>query len=205
MGKNAPAGTYKAVFTATDQTGLSADAVLEYTILPNHPPVQSSNLGDRILQKTESFASPFRDDDGEILTLKAQSSNTMVLNVKASSSVIELVPLRDGVVTVTLTATDGLGESASLSFRVAVRTSSKSMDVYPVPASTEVNFWPDSLVEQPLKVTLFSATGSKVLSADFSASVFLPAVLDITSLAPGKYTAILEYGGISWRETAVKI
>jgi hypothetical protein len=68
-----------------------------------------------------------------------------------------------------------------------------------------VNFWPDSLAEQPLKVTLYSVTGSKVLSADFSASVFLPAVLDISSLAPGKYTALLEYGGTSWRETVVKI
>ena len=205
VGRNAPAGTYKAIFTATDKTGLSADAVLEYTILPNHPPVVSSNLGDRILQKTESFASPFRDDDGEILTLKAQSSNTMVLNVKVGSSVIDLVPVGDGVATVTLTATDGLGESATLSFRVAVRTSSKSMDVYPVPASTEVTFWPDSLEELPLKVTLYSGTGSKVLSADFSVGVFLPAVLDISSLAPGKYTALLEYGGTSWRETVVKI
>ena len=206
VGRNAPAGTYKAVFTATDQTGLSTDAVLEYTLLPNHPPVVSTHLEDRILQKEESIASPFRDDDGETLTLQVKSTNTMVLRVGVSdSSVIDLVPIGDGVVTVTLTATDGLGESVSQSFRVAVRTSSRSMDIYPVPASTEVNFWPDSLAEQPLKVTLYSVTGSKVLSADFSASVFLPAVLDISSLAPGKYTALLEYGGTSWRETVVKI
>ena len=79
------------------------------------------------------------------------------------------------------------------------------MDVYPVPASTEVTFWPDSLEEQPFKVTLYSGTGSKVLSAEFSAGVFQPAVLDISGLAPGKYTALLEYGGTSWRETVVKI
>ncbi len=206
VGRNAPAGTYKAVFTATDDTGLSADAVLEYTLLPNHPPVVSGYLEDRILQKEESFASPFLDEDGETLTLQAKCTNTMVLKVGVNaSSGIDLVPVGDGVVTVTLIATDGLGESASLSFRVAVRTSSKSMDIYPVPASTEVNFWPDSLEEKPLKVTLYSVTGSKVLQADFSAGVFQPAVLDITSLSPGKYTALLEYGGISWRETIVKI
>ena len=205
VARNAPAGTYRAVFTATDKTGLSADAVLEYTLLPNHPPVISSNLGDRILQKAETIASPFRDDDGEALTLQAKCSNSMVLQVSANSSSINLVPVGNGVVTVTLTATDGLGESVSLSFRVAVRTSSKSLDVYPVPASTEVTFWPDSLEEQPLKITLYSGTGSKVLSAEFSAGVFQPAVLDITALAPGKYTALLEYGGTSWRETVVKI
>ena len=206
VGRNAPAGTYKAVFTATDKTGLSADAVLDYTILPNHPPIIINQLGDRILQKSESFSSPFLDQDGETLTLQAKSSNSMVLKVNVnSSSVIEMVPVGSGVATVTLTATDGLGESVSQSFRVAVRTSSKSMDVYPVPASTEVTFWPDSLEEQPFKVTLYSGTGSKVLSAEFSAGVFQPAVLDITGLAPGKYTAILGYGGTSWRETVVKI
>ena len=206
VGRNAPAGSYKAVFTATDKTGLSADAVLGYTLLPNHPPVISGNLGDRILQKTETVASPFRDEDGETLTLQANSSNTMVLKVNvSSSSVIELVPVGSGVATVNLTATDGLGASVSHSFRVAVRTSSKSMDVYPVPASTAVTFWPDSLEEQPLKVTLYSGTGRKALSAGFSAGVFQPAVLDISGLAPGKYTALLEYGGTSWRETVVKI
>ena len=79
------------------------------------------------------------------------------------------------------------------------------MEMYPVPASTEVHFWPDSREEQTLKVSLYSLTGSLVKTAEFTAGVFLPVTLDISALAPGKYTAVLEYGGETWRETLVKI
>lgn len=205
VGKNAPAGTYRAVFTATDDTDLSTDATLEYTILPNHPPVIGTKLGDRILQQRESFTSPFLDEDGETLEVRGKSSNTMVLKVDVSGSSILLTPVGSGVATVTLTATDCLGETVSQSFRVAVRTSSKALEVYPVPASTEVFFWPDSMEDHPLKVSLYSTTGSKVKSAEIPSGVFNPAALDISALAPGRYTAVVEYGGTSWRETVVKI
>ena len=203
-GRNAPAGKYKAVFTATDATGFTTQASLDYTLLPNHPPVVASRLEDLVIKAAQTVANPFRDEDGESLTLKAQSADTQVLVVEVQESQLRLVPVRDGITTVTVTATDGLGATASQRFRVAVRSTSKAMMVYPVPASTVVYFWPDAPGEQALKLTLYSATGSRVKTADLSAGVFSPAELDITALAPGKYTAVWEYDGKSQKETVVK-
>ena len=206
-GRNAPSGTYSAVFTAKNAYDLTAEATLQYTILPNHAPVVATAQEDLVLNGEATTITPaFQDEDGETLTLQASSADAGILQAAVSgSSQIRLTPVGNGITTVTVTATDALGASASFSFRVAVRTSSKQIDVYPVPASTVVYFWPASVAEQKLKVTLYSGTGSLVKSAELNAGVFLPAQLDITSLAPGKYTAVLEYDGTSWRETVVKI
>ena len=206
-GRNAPSGTYSAVFTAKNAYNLTAEATLQYTILPNHAPVVTKAQEDVVLNGGVTTITPaFQDEDGETLVLQASSADAGILQAAVSgSSQIRLTPVGNGITTVTVTATDALGASASFSFRVAVRTSSKQIDVYPVPASTVVYFWPASVAEQKLKVTLYSGTGSRVLSAELNAGVFLPAQLDITSLAPGKYTAVLEYDGTSLRETVVKI
>jgi subtilisin family serine protease len=203
-GKDAPAGTYKAVFTATDSRGLTAEASLEYTLLPNHPPVAQGTLPDIVILQNQTVTPSFSDEDGETLTLQAQSADPQILQASAKGSSVTLIPRGNGLTSVTVTALDGLGATATQRFRVAVRTTSNPMMVYPVPASTVVYFWPDSQVDQTLKVTLYSATGSRVLSAELTAGVFSPAELDITALAPGKYTAVWEYDGKSQKETVVK-
>ena len=205
IGRNDSAGTYTAVFTATNAYNLTTEATLQYTILPNHAPVVTKAQEDLVLSGVTAITPAFQDEDGETLTLQASSADPAVLKAAVSGSQVSLTPVGYGITTVTVKATDALGASASFSFRVAVRTSSKQVDVYPVPASTVVYFWPASLTEQTLKVTLYSGNGSRVKSAEMSAGVFQPAQLDITSLAPGKYTAVLEYDGNSWKETVVKI
>lgn len=205
-GRNAPAGTYTAVFTAKNAYNLTVEATLQYTILPNHAPVVTKAQENLVLNGGVTTIAPaFQDEDGETLTLQASSADAGIVQAAASGSQIQLTPVGSGLTTVTVTASDALGASASFSFRVAVRTSSKQIDVYPVPASTVVYFWPASPTEKHLKVTLYSGTGSRVKSAELNAGIFLPAQLDITFLAPGKYTAVLEYDGTSWRETVVKI
>lgn len=205
-GRNAPAGTYTAVFTAKNAYNLTVEVTLQYTILPNHAPVVTKAQENLVLNGGVTTIAPaFQDEDGETLTLQASSADAGIVQAAASGSQIQLTPVGSGLTMVTVTASDALGASASFSFRVAVRTSSKQIDVYPVPASTVVYFWPASPTEKHLKVTLYSGTGSRVKSAELNAGIFLPAQLDITSLAPGKYTAVLEYDGTSWRETVVKI
>ena len=204
-GRDAPAGTYRAYFIAEDPTFLTAEATLEYTILPNHAPRVSLQQEDLVIQKATSLIPYFIDEDGETLSIAASSSNPQILRLEVTETSCLLTPLSNGVTTVTFTATDNIGVSASQSFRVAVRKSARPMEMYPVPASTEVHFWPDSREEQTLKVSLYSLTGSLVKTAEFTAGVFLPVTLDISALAPGKYTAVLEYGGETWRETLVKI
>ncbi len=205
-GRNAPAGTYTAVITATNQAGLSAGASLEYTILPNHAPVVTQAQENLVLNREAILLeAAFRDPDGETLSLEVLSAHPDILQVSQEGSTgVRLSPVGSGVTTVTVTASDALGETAGYTFLVAVRLSSKTLEVYPVPASTVVYFWPDLLTPQPLSVTLYSATGSRVKAVQLQGSIFFPAPMDISALAPGRYTAVVVYGSATLRETVVK-
>ena len=79
------------------------------------------------------------------------------------------------------------------------------MEVYPVPATTVVYFWPDSLTPETVKITFYTSTGAAALTVEAAGSALSPVAVDITSLSPAKYTAIWEYGGKTSRQTVVKI
>ncbi len=209
-GKNAPAGTYEAVFVATNEsTGLLSRATLRYTLLPNHAPQVITAPADCLLRSLEDrpeldLSTLFLDMDGETLRYVVSSSGDAVKLSQAGTS-LTLLPQKNGLSTVTISAVDGLEDAVSVSFLVAVRLSLAPMEVYPVPATTVVYFWPDSLIPEKVKITFYAATGAKVLTVETLGSAISPVPVDITYLSPAKYTAIWEYGGKTSRQTVVKI
>ena len=211
IGRNAPAGTYKAVFEARNSHGLTSSATLEYTLLPNHAPVISSQPEDKILKalnitSTLDVGKVFRDADGETPSLSVMSADPAILKPGlGGENQLTLLPLKSGITSITLKATDALGESASCTFQVAVRLSSAAVEVYPVPASTTVYFWPETKEVTTIKVSVYSAAGALVKTLEGQAGIFAPLAVDITSLAPAKYTAILEYGDTKTKVALVKI
>ena len=209
-GKNAPAGTYEAVFVVTNEsTGLHARATLSYTLLPNHAPTVVSYPADVLLRSLEEqpamdLSGLFTDIDGESLRYEVSAQGDAVKLSRAGSG-LTLLPQKNGLSTVTVSAADALGETVSVSFLVAVRLSSAPMEVYPVPATTVVYFWPDSLTPETVKITFYTSTGAAALTVEAAGSALSPVAVDITSLSPAKYTAIWEYGGKTSRQTVVKI
>lgn len=210
-GRNAPSGIYKAVFTATDASGLSSQVTLAYQIHPNNAPIVQGNQPDVLFYQTNEgrnidLSQLFMDVDGEEPVITVDTGGASFLSADIiSGSLLRIVSGGYGCATLTLTATDALGASASTSFQVAVKVAKGKADVYPVPAQDEVFFWVDSLEMIPLTVALYSAYGDDVLTAVLQGSVFQPASLDISDLAPGKYVAILKYGDVSEKVQVVKI
>ena len=210
VGRNADPGDYKAVFVLRQST--DADYTLEfpYTILPNHAP--KVNLGSykyedvvvKAIGTTTSKAKPsdlsslFIDEDGEILETEVTVSSSDVLYIEESTDKINVVALAFGLGTVTVTATDGLGEQASFSFAVAVKNPAKAneAEVYPEVSSTEVYLWPagNSLLKYTVK--LYSENGVELGEFAENANIFKPIALDISSLAPGVYSATLSATGV---------
>ncbi len=210
IGRNADPGDYKAVFVLHQST--DADYTLEfpYTILPNHAP--KVNLGSykyedvvvKAIGTTVSKAKPsdlsslFIDEDGEILETAVTVSSSDVLYIEESTDKINVVALAFGLGTVTVTATDGLGEQASFSFAVAVKNPAKAneAEVFPEVSSTEVYLWPagNSLLKYTVK--LYSENGVELGEFAENANIFKPIVLDISSLAPGVYSATLSATGV---------
>ena len=121
------AGTATVTITATDPEGLSASISGMLTVIqPNQAPVTtmgplpplSGEVG--VTLPALDLASFFEDPDGDSLTFTAESSDTAVVRASLDSSVLTVSLVGVGTATLTVTATDPGGFSASLVADVTV-------------------------------------------------------------------------------------
>ncbi len=120
-------GTATVTLTAKDTGGLTAETSFGVTVLEpevaNRPPVALAMEPVRLKagnSRTLDAAGRFEDPDGDNLTLSAESSDTEVATATLSGDELEIEALSAGTTTVTLSAEDPGGLSASGEFRVTV-------------------------------------------------------------------------------------
>ena len=209
VGRNAPAGTYTATVTVSDGE-LSASAYFTYTILPNHAPVARKELSDAyisgLLNRTQvSLEGVFTDEDGEYPEISVSSD---VECVRAGAGIdgktLDLTSLSYGTGVVTVTATDELGESARVSFRVAVVNPDQPVRATPEAASDVTYISVETRTSVTVVLSLYASTGGLVYQTKTEASAFDPIRLDVSALAPGRYTAVLEYNGYTRKVRVIK-
>ena len=116
-------GTATVAVTAWDPALLSAR--LEFNVrVPNRAPEAVGTIEDRAVEINRSISldvSPyFSDPDGNLLRHGATASSTARVTVGVSGSTVTITGERAGNVTITVTATDPGGLSATQSFRVRV-------------------------------------------------------------------------------------
>ena len=210
VGKNAEPGDYKAVFVLRQST--AADYTLEfpYTILPNHAPkvnlgsfkyddILINSLGITVAKaKPSDLSTLFTDEDGEILETEITVSDPAVVFMEESSVKMNIISRGYGLSEVKVTATDGLGEQASFSFMVAVKNPDKASEAEAIPevATADVAFWPASNAMIKYTVSVFSESGTKIAETTDSGSIFKAITMDVSSLAPGVYSASLSATGV---------
>ncbi len=116
-------GTASVTATATDPDGLTASQSFSVTV-PNRPPLVSDSIGARELPVGDSLlvdlSAYFNDPDGDSLNFAAASSDTTVANTSVSGSTVTVMVLARGTASVTATATDPDGLTASQTFSVTV-------------------------------------------------------------------------------------
>ena len=109
--------------TARDPRGLAAQQRFEVTV-PSRAPEAVGAIPARAVPiggtATVDVSPYFSDPDGDELSYDAASSNTEIADVSVTGSSIVLTGLARGVATVTVTARDPGGLSASSSFGVSV-------------------------------------------------------------------------------------
>ena len=207
-GRNAPAGTYTAVFVLKQSGQEDFSLELPYTILPNHAPYVSlgsykfENVIMNTLNVTYSKSKPkdisvlFVDEDGETLDISVTNSNSSVIIVRDDNDRFSIMSKGYGIAEVTILAKDSFDESAEISFMVAVKNPSKSGSVEAVPevATDKVSLWPVNEKPKSYIVSIYSSTGSKVMTVGGEGGIYQTIDIDITSLAPGVYTAELVCG-----------
>ena len=218
-GRNAAAGTYTAVFVLKQSGQEDFKLELPYTILPNHAPyvsLGSYKFEDVILNtlnvtysksKPKDLAVLFVDEDGETLDVTVTNSNSAVINVQDDSDRFSIRPLGYGIARVSIVAKDSFEENAEISFKVAVKNPSKSNSTEAVPevATDKVSLWPVNEKIKTYLVSIYSSTGTKVMTLGADGSIFQTIDIDITSLAPGVYTAELVSGTFRDKVKFVKI
>lgn len=210
VGRDAPAGTYEAVFTATDATGLSTTASLRYTILENHAPQVVKTIDNIVLQALAvsvpvDISGVIVDPDGEKLSYTFDVSDRLAVNTSVSDNVMNVTSLTYGVTDITITATDALGLSASTSFSVLVRNPDKhNVSAWPNPVSDVLNVRIDS-PSADVDIKLVTSSGAVVLHESIKgASAFNVIPVDVTAVAPGVYTLMVTYDGKTTKSRIIR-
>ena len=123
--------------TATDADGSQMMATQRFAVrieraedLPsNRGPVAVGRLPDLLLQRAAAGGSTqmvtvthaFRDPDGDVLTYSATSSDTALATVSVTGAEVSVQPLVEGLVTITVGATDAGGSQTTATQNFAVR------------------------------------------------------------------------------------
>ncbi len=210
VGRAAAAGSYQAKFAATSPSGLEGTATLSYILLPNHAPVVAKTP-ENIRHKSLTAATTlvlseyFEDQDGEELDCTISIADETVAYSSVSGGKVNLYSRSLGVTDVTLAATDGLGEKASVSFKLAVTDPSQPIRAHSNVISTTMVIDINADSEVPVEVTVYNANGQIALRQTRQGDVFHPVQLDLTSLSPGRYTLTLSYNGSGYALGFVKI
>ena len=125
-------GSATVTVTARDPGGLSASQTFTVTVgAANQPPTAVGTIPHQTLTPggssvTVDLTPRFSDPDGDQLTFRVASSDSGVVSALLSESGLILVPVAAGTATVTVTATDPGGLSATLTFEVTVGATNRT-------------------------------------------------------------------------------
>lgn len=205
-GDSAPAGTYTASISVSDGFGGSAEKSLKYTLRGNSAPYMPGSLPDMLVNvgKSETVDLPdyFRDADGDELAFSLLSFE----GVRASLDGSTLTILADGpgVGRISVSASDGIAPPVEASFRVSARSSGvKVAEIYPTSVSEKLTV--QGVSEGSNKIQIYNSTGRCVYSAEVSLDPYNPLTINVSGLAPGRYTVIVSGSHGSIKQSIVKI
>ena len=202
-------GSATITVTATDIFNATGTQTIEVTVTPNQAPQLIGTIPDQTLKVggtdhlgplagviINNIRFYFSDPDGHTLTYSATSSDTSIATVSVAESTFMTQLLTravgEGSATITVTATDSLGATATQTFTATVQPNSAPTTVGSIPAQTvsltasavtvDVSSYFSDADNNPLT---YSATSSDTSKATVSLS---GATLTITGVVAGSAT-----------------
>ena len=205
--KAAP-GSYKAVIRATDKYELSAEKVINYTILPNHAPKIGKPLDNILLSaagqsSTINIADCFIDEDGEELTYSVSYTVQGVVHLAPGGSTYQITAIGKGMTEINITATDARGEKCTATFKVLVPDSNEPFVLYPNPVKKVLNIRP--IEDGKLDVSITNKAGATIFQSASECSPFDPMTVDMSGQSAGIYYVKVKTGSREGKFTIAKI
>lgn len=194
--------------TTSNPIGKMIDAEALFVALDNHPPVVSKAIEDFKHNSLGTVSRPlnqvFNDEDGDALTYTAVSSDETVAGVHINSGHLYIDPASYGWCVITVTASDGIFEPVSTSFKVAIWDPSSGVSATGNVSDGNLTLTIGEEEYQDVHVEVLSSTGAVVYEKWVAISVFDPVTLNISGIAPGVYAVRVTYAGHSYTRTFVK-
>lgn len=190
--------TYTAVLSVSDPAGAVTEQEILYTVMPNHAPEAVSRIQDICLDINDSFetdlSAVFSDADGETLRYTMESSSVRnVVGTAISGTVLKITPASYGQDTLTVTAYDAAGTTASCRFTAVVRDGSRTADFYPSPVTDYLSVRTGEAASSASVRVQASNGGTVLTESGLTITPFEPARIDMTSLPGGMYRVTLSY------------
>lgn len=206
-GDSAPAGSYAASISIDDGFGGSASQSFNYSLAGNHSTETMNEIADRIISSgtTESLDlnDYFQDSDGDELTFSVISSDGP-LSVGLEGSILNFKAAGPGVGRIRVSATDGISAPAEASFRVSAHSPGvKLAEAYPDVVSNKLTIQATSISQ--LKVQIYNSTGRCVFSTSIKPDPYKPYDINVSGLAPGRYTVAISGNQGTVKKTILKI
>ena len=183
--------TYEGEISVTDGFDVTKQA-FNYTILPNNAPQAKGGFDDLMFnstseEKTFNLSDYFSDPDGETLSYTvASSSASIIVNTTVEDGVLTVKSNSFGSTTLTVTAEDARGKSASHAFRVLVRDNSRPYDLYPNPVKDFLYI--RSGEAKTVDLSISNKAGAVVFSQDGAVlDPFAPMAIDLKEQPGGVY------------------
>lgn len=184
---------------------------INYRVIRNFPPEVGDAPTDVVLSIPSSetqlldLTEYFSDRDGDQLVYSVENSSESVVTASVQHNTLVLTASSLGAASVKVTAFDRVLDTASVVFNVVVRDAGRLADFYPNPMTDVLN------VRTGMEVTgaslkLRDAYGNTRISKDnLNISPSAPAVVDVSALAGGIYSATLSWKDGDGEERSVTV
>ncbi|MBR5034394.1 MAG: S8 family serine peptidase [Bacteroidales bacterium] len=201
-------GSYSFTLIATDEYSLATSLTVYYTVLENRPPQLLKTIEDMIVPAGKAIdldlGEYFHDPDGETPSYTASTDNTGVLRTRVVGNTISLIPQQYGYVTVTVTAADNRGETASCTFKMLIRDESVAAEIYPNP-TTDGRIFIRVGQLQAVEYEIRNAVGSIIVSSSAAIDPFEPQMIDLSGCAAGVFKITVKTSGETITKEIVKL
>ena len=151
-----------------------------------------------------TLSNHFSDADGEPLTFHISNNAQDNVSAVLSGDKVKITAVREGYGTIKVTARDTMGELAEAKITVLVRDPAITLSIYPGSVVTTSLTVLPGLTPGELSVRLIGPTGTVVYAVPGTYSVSDPLVMDVSGLAPGRYSLLGTQDGQTHKLTIVK-